>query len=39
MIEKIKSIIGNILRPDGGIDIGIFILRVFSGFLMFQNHG
>ena len=39
MIEKIKSIIGNILRPDGGVDIGIFILRVFSGFLMFQNHG
>ena len=39
MIEKIKSLNGYILKPDGGVDIGILILRVFTGFLMLQNHG
>ena len=39
MIEKIKSLTGYILKPDGGVDIGILILRVFTGFFMFQYHG
>ena len=39
MIEKIKNQIGNILNPDGSVDIGILILRVFTGVLMLQNHG
>ena len=39
MIEKIKSLTGYILKPDGGVDIGLLTLRVFTGFLMLQNHG
>ena len=39
MIEKIKNLIGNILKPDGSVDIGILTLRVFTGFLMLQYHG
>ena len=39
MIEKVKSLVGNILKPDGSVDIGILILRVLTGVLMLQNHG
>ena len=39
MIEKIKNLIGTLLKPDGNVDIGIFILRIFTGYLMLQNHG
>ena len=39
MIEKIKNLTGTILKPDGSSDGGIFILRIFTGYLMLQNHG
>ena len=39
MIEKIKNLIGTVLKPDGSVDGGIFILRIFTGYLMLQNHG
>ncbi len=39
MIEKIKNLIGTVLKPDGSVDVGLSILRIFTGYLMFQNHG
>ena len=39
MVEKIKNLIGIVLKPDGSVDIGIFILRIFTGYLMLKNHG
>ncbi len=39
MLIKIKNLIGIILNPSGSIDIGLLILRIFTGYLMFTYHG
>ena len=39
MLIKIKNIIGIVLNPTGRVDVGLLILRVFTGYLMFTYHG
>ena len=38
MLIKIKNIIGIVLNPTGRVDVGLLILRVFTGYLMFTYH-
>ena len=38
MLTKIKNIIGVVLNPTGRVDVGLLILRVFTGYLMFIYH-
>ena len=39
MVIKIKNLIGVILNPDGNVDVGLLILRIFTGYLMVAYHG
>ena len=39
MLIKIENIIGIVLNPTGRVDVGLLILRVFTGYLMFTYHG
>ena len=39
MLIKIKNIIGIVLNPAGRVDVGLLVLRVFTGYLMFTYHG
>ena len=39
MLIKIKNLIGIVLNPIGRVDVGLLILRVFTGYLMFTYHG
>ena len=34
-----KNLIGIILSPAGNVHIGLLILRIFTGYLMFTYHG
>ena len=39
MFIKAKNLIGIILNPVGNSDVGLLILRIFTGYLMFTYHG
>ena len=39
MLIKMKNLIGIILSPAGNVHIGLLILRIFTGYLMFTYHG
>ena len=39
MLKKIKNLIGIVLNPTGRVDVGLLILRVSTGYLMFIYHG
>ena len=39
MFIKAKNLIGIILNPVGSSDVGLLILRIFTGYLMFTYHG
>tara|TARA_B100001564_G_scaffold302760_1_gene270636 strand:- start:96 stop:551 length:456 start_codon:yes stop_codon:yes gene_type:complete len=39
MLTNIKNLIGIVLNPIGSVDVGLLILRISTGFLMFTYHG
>ena len=39
MLIKIKNLIGMVLNPVGRVDVGLLVLRVSIGYLMFTYHG
>ena len=39
MLTKIKNLLGIILNPSGSFDVGLLVLRIFTGYLMFTYHG